>query len=151
MTTPCSQCGHPTYIGSIFCENCGENLIESNKEMSLSNTEPNANVLYLVIDREKLVFRPPFSAILGRAPSQQSGEVSVDLSKYSRSEHGISRRHLAVFSEESKFFIRDLGSTNGSWKNLDKIIVGINTEICDGDQIRLGLFQLQVKIENGEK
>ncbi len=60
-------------------------------------------------------------------------------------EKSISSRHCLIFYEGGKFYIRDLNSTNGVYVNNKKVE---ESEIKDGDLIKLGLKKLKFKIKN---
>ena len=44
-------------------------------------------------------------------------KFSVDLTRYGASGQGVSRRHLKLRPTDTKLFVVDLGSTNGTWLN----------------------------------
>lgn len=52
------------------------------------------------------------------------------------SDDTVSRRHAALRTgEDGRWFLRDLGSTNGTWVNDRRIY---DAEVCPGDAVRLG-------------
>lgn len=55
----------------------------------------------------------------------------------------ISRAHAAVGYDDKGFFMQDLGSTNGTRVNGDRLN---HTRLDDGDQILLGKLLLQVSV-----
>ena len=55
-----------------------------------------------------------------------------------------SGKHCKIYKEESKYFIKDLGSTNGTYVNGDRIT---EQELHDGDWISLSIYQ--ILIQNG--
>jgi hypothetical protein len=52
--------------------------------------------------------------VLGRAAVKGDG-VDVDLSKLRRGAERISRRHAEIVRQGSDYFVRDLGSVNGTY------------------------------------
>ena len=57
--------------------------------------------------------------------------------------HGqISRRHCELLESKGSVFIRDLGSTNGTMVNGNKVST---SEVKQGDKIQLGKVQIMVK------
>lgn len=80
---------------------------------------------------------------LGRF-SPDTGPVDIDFSKLPESEY-ISRRHARIKKENDKWFIEDLGSTNGVFVNRGSRITQ-KTEINDGDEIALGNLLVVFKI-----
>lgn len=47
----------------------------------------------------------------------------------------VSSSHAEIFAEEDRFFVRDLGSTNGTFVNGEKIE---KTRLHEGDEVRFG-------------
>jgi pSer/pThr/pTyr-binding forkhead associated (FHA) protein len=52
--------------------------------------------------------------VLGRATANDGG-VDIDLSKLRRGAERISRRHAEIIKQGSDYFVRDLGSVNGTY------------------------------------
>ncbi|MEV6369523.1 FHA domain-containing protein [Micromonospora sp. WP24] len=69
--------------------------------------------------------------LIGRAPA---AHVSV-------ADPHLSRRHAEVWLTPEGAWLRDLGSTNGTWLN-DRRIGGLE-QLTDGDVIRLGRTELR--------
>jgi|SRR5579871_2592594 len=57
----------------------------------------------------------------------------------------ISKRHCALLRRDDKVFLRDFGSTNGTFVN-DRQIKG-EIELMDGDQLRVGPLLFAVRLE----
>jgi pSer/pThr/pTyr-binding forkhead associated (FHA) protein len=56
----------------------------------------------------------------------------------------ISKKHCAVFIRAGKVFVRDLGSTNGTFLN-DEQVVG-DREVIDGDRLKVGPLDFTVQV-----
>jgi pSer/pThr/pTyr-binding forkhead associated (FHA) protein len=52
--------------------------------------------------------------VLGRANSERD-RVDIDLSKLRRGAERISRRHAEIIKQGNDYFVRDLGSVNGTY------------------------------------
>jgi pSer/pThr/pTyr-binding forkhead associated (FHA) protein len=52
--------------------------------------------------------------VLGRATTNGDG-VDIDLSKLRRGAERISRRHAEIIKQGNDYFVRDLGSVNGTY------------------------------------
>jgi pSer/pThr/pTyr-binding forkhead associated (FHA) protein len=59
------------------------------------------------------------------------------------SEATISRAHAAIGYEKGRFFVQDLGSTNGTGVNGKR---EPRTTLSDGDEVQLGKLLLQFKL-----
>jgi len=53
-------------------------------------------------------------------------------------EQGVSRRHAIITSDENGYVLEDLGSTNGTIVNREKIAPGTPVNLVEGDVIHLG-------------
>lgn len=59
------------------------------------------------------------------------------------SDHSVSLVHAQIYRENGRFFVKDLGSTNGIRRNGDKII---SSELNDGDGLTIGHNIIRVEI-----
>ncbi|ASW57939.1 FHA domain-containing protein [Plantactinospora sp. KBS50] len=53
----------------------------------------------------------------------------------------VSRRHAEVVVAGGEVVLRDVGSTNGTWRNDERITGPVR--LCDGDRLRLGHVRLR--------
>lgn len=51
---------------------------------------------------------------------------------------GVSRKHISIMTEADKFFISDLGSTNGTYMNESRLVPGRKVEFTSFFPVRLG-------------
>jgi signal transduction histidine kinase len=61
-------------------------------------------------------------------------------------QHGVSRRHALLRPTESKLYLIDLGSTNGTWINGHSIGVNMPYSLSNGDVVRLGRLEFAIHI-----
>ena len=127
----CPNCESEMDHGLELCENCvGEGA------PAASGTESGTACLELEdgqrfeIDREEV--------LLGRSDPLDQIEPDVDLSYYGGFEQGVSRRHAIIMSDENGYILEDLGSTNGTVVNREKVIPGSPVNLVEGDVIHLG-------------
>src|SRR5437762_7843490 len=59
----------------------------------------------------------------------------------------ISKRHCALIQRDGKAFVRDFGSTNGTYVN-DERVEG-ERELHNDDQLKVGPIHLTVRLEQG--
>src|SRR4051812_25606958 len=57
----------------------------------------------------------------------------------------ISKRHCALIQRDGKAFVRDFGSTNGTYVNDDR--VEGERELNNGDELKIGPIQLTIRLE----
>jgi len=83
---------------------------------------------------------------LGRISQGQSILPDIDLSPYDGYSQGVSRLHATLKIKASNLFIEDLGSSNGTRINDNKIDPHSDQLIHHGDVISLGRFKIQALI-----
>ena len=64
-------------------------------------------------------------------------------------DHTISRRHIELFFENGRVFMKPLG-INGTYKNRVKLELGRQIEICANDRIKVGEYSLEIKLNGRE-
>ena len=70
----------------------------------------------------------------------------VDLSLFKADELGVSRQHMMLKPTETDLFVIDLGSTNGTFCNNEKVDKNSTYSLVNGDILTLGRLQLIVSI-----
>jgi hypothetical protein len=69
----------------------------------------------------------------------------VDLSPVD-SQRSVSRRHAKIFRRGDKFFLtEEIGTMNGTFVNDDRLETGVPAEIKPGDQVRIGVVDLDFR------
>lgn len=141
----CPSCKAENLTGAIFCDGCGTYLFTSSQPPIITRDLLNGpKSLSLKHSRGVIELGAEANVILGREPSSQDQERLISLADLNAIEKGISRNHLHIYWRDSKFFVRDLGSTNGTWINLVRINQDESTQITNGDNLRLGTLDFEV-------
>jgi pSer/pThr/pTyr-binding forkhead associated (FHA) protein len=130
------------------CVNCGANLAADDSETESLNLDIiNAVVQEVAVDRAQF---PPETGLLiiTRGPKGGSryaldGSV-ITAGRDARSDIflddvTVSRRHAEIYRRGPKYFVRDVGSLNGTYVNRKQID---DTELHDGDELQIGMFKL---------
>ncbi len=86
-------------------------------------------------------------ALLGRRDPLDDLDPEVDLSIHGGFERGVSRRHAVIRREDDHYVLEDLGSTNGTVLNREKVSAGEPMILTEGDVIHLG--HLRAVFHNG--
>lgn len=87
-------------------------------------------------------------SVIGRWDADNGIFPDVDLDAVDQ-EAKVSRRHARVLVRDSKFFVEDLGSTNGTYVNRGRrLLPGTPQQITDGDEIIVGKTFLRFSITN---
>ena len=143
----CTKCGHRNPSDARFCSNCGS-LLQEDTTISFTPTEveedlPEAEGLPLG-DLE------PGQALLVVRRGPNAGSkflVDKDITTAGRHPQSdiflddvtVSRRHAEIRREDGRFFVKDLGSLNGTYVNLQRVE---EAELADGDEVQIGKFKL---------
>lgn len=81
---------------------------------------------------------------LGRAVEGQSILPDVDLSAFEAFSQGVSRMHVSLRIMNGDVYVMDLGSSNGTKINGQKIVPHVEYSISHGDLVTLGRLKVQV-------
>jgi pSer/pThr/pTyr-binding forkhead associated (FHA) protein len=167
----CPNCHHQEIAGSLFCSECGAQLVSIDRVATQSirrnpsdilsqiensgplptptvqaSTVDAAVSLYLVDSGQILHLAGRTEFTLGRVADRQPILPDVDLSPYEAYTQGVSRLHSCLKIINQRVVITDLGSSNGTRVNGQKILPHIDYPLNHGDVIALGKLKVQVLI-----
>lgn len=168
MNIVCPNCHHQEPAGALFCTECGTKLISEGgistasirpTDSQITNaaqaTQPEtapapiteAQVSLHVIRTGQilpLVGREEFT--IGRISEGQSILPDIDLTPYDAYSQGVSRLHTTIKLIGEEVFVEDLGSSNGTRVNNQRLQPHQNHPVNHGDVVSLGRFKIQVLI-----
>jgi hypothetical protein len=81
---------------------------------------------------------------LGRIDPLQDIYPEVDLTESLAMEYGVSREHACIFRRGDIVVVEDLGSTNGTLLNGERLAPFLPQILEDGDQLQLGRLLIDV-------
>lgn len=167
----CPNCHSQEISGTLFCAECGARLvvgeipttshIERNQTgMLILQTRPpsppnlaasgqlisTSVSLHLIESGTILHLSGQTEFTLGRVADGQPILPDVDLSEYEAYAQGVSRLHSALKINNQRVFITDLGSSNGTRVNGQKIMPNVDYPLNHGDVVTLGKFKIQILI-----
>jgi len=163
----CPNCSFEEPEGALFCTECGTKLIDGdglstatfgttdlNIKTSGPPPEPGPPIavteaqvnLHIVRTGQILPLVGREEHTLGRISQGQSILPDIDLAPYDGYSQGVSRLHATLKIKESNLYIEDLGSSNGTRINDNKIDPHSDQLIHHGDVISLGRFKIQALI-----
>ena len=83
---------------------------------------------------------------VGRRDPVTGVDPDVDLSPVDQ-HRSISRAHAKLYHRGTKFFVREeIGTSNGTFINDQRLETGVPAELHDGDAVRFGLVKLVFKV-----
>lgn len=164
----CSNCKYANMTGSMFCAECGAQLIGRDTlttqsidmgnmgKISKRNTgevsqpvegaDAWAN-LHLLDTGQILPLSTRNEFTMGRISEGQPIMPDIDLSPYQAYAAGVSRLHAVIKRSGSSVIFMDLGSANGTFLNGTRLAPNNELILKHGDIIALGKLRIQVLID----
>ncbi len=100
-----------------------------------------------IVDSDEIIHLGGRSEVtLGRIVEGQPILPDIDLSPYEAYAHGVSRLHAAIKVTPQRVTIMDLGSSNGTRVNGQKIVPHVEYLLKNHDVVALGKLKIQVII-----
>jgi len=169
----CPNCHHEELPGSLYCSECGTQLVVSQTTTTQHiqrnptdvlvvtppsqmppkpgihpDTEAEFKVFLSFVDSGKVIeLSGQTEYTLGRTSEGQPILPDIDLSPFDAYSKGVSRLHAALKIQSHRVVITDLGSSNGTRVNGQKIVPHVDYPLNHGDMISLGKFALQILIK----
>ena len=81
--------------------------------------------------------------ILGRGDAASGYTPEVDLAPFDAFSKGVSRKHIRIKRKDMLFFVTDLGGTNGTDLNGQRLLPNTERMLRSEDELKLG--QLKIK------
>lgn len=153
----CNNCQHQNREGFLYCENCGlpltqqaditrtKKLDRSSNSLSAKATWGTAKlnrnseiILHIVDSRTPLTISVMGRNLIGREDETNHHHPEINLVPYGALEKGVSRIHAAIDRSEDTLTILDLGSSNGTYLNGQRLVSNQPRVLRDGDEIRFG-------------
>jgi hypothetical protein len=163
----CRNCHHGSVIGAVFCIECGEllgseepaivALIDEHVTEELKKKAPRPQLispayswisLYFIGSGTILPLAPQNEFILGRLTHDSLILPDVDLTPYRANISGVSRIHAIVKRQADRTLVIDLGSSNGTFLNGQRIQPDVEMALSHQDIIGLGTLQIQVLLQD---
>ena len=148
MDAVCDACGTANGASARVCASCGASLVSDESDTAtLSLDVITAAAQEIAVDRAQF---PPETGLLiiTRGPKGGSryaldGSV-ITAGRDTRSDIflddvTVSRRHAEIYRRGPKYFVRDVGSLNGTYVNRKQVD---DIELHDGDELQIGMFKL---------
>jgi hypothetical protein len=163
----CRNCQHGNVTGAVFCAECGEPLGSDDeiitgmtdehitRELKRKAPRPEPAVpdyswisLHFMGSGNILPLASQNEFILGRLTEDGLILPDVDLTPYRAGASGVSRLHAMVKRAENRAMVMDLGSSNGTYLNGQRIHPDVEVALSHRDILALGALQIQVLLHN---
>lgn len=152
----CPNCNHENRAGVLICEHCGQNIFDriftstrritsaarQSRPLASIGTQRlgiSKSVIMRIADAPTPIKCDPKTPLtLGRINANNPRRPDIDLTTYRAFEKGVSCRHATLQRQEDRLMIADMGSTNGTFVNGQRLNPHEPRVLRDGDEIRLG-------------
>jgi FHA domain/Double zinc ribbon len=133
------------------CPHCGAEVPDPDNLVCVSclrplSKNPSAQVrLRLRLPAGERVLFPGDDLVLGRDPAVSP--VAAGIADYDN----VSRRHATIgLDSDGRAWVRDEGSTNGTWRNGAPVLPGARIPLADGDVLQLAAdLKVPLTLERG--
>jgi hypothetical protein len=162
MMKVCPYCADPDCENLLFCEAYAmpDETARPPTELVIKDTERDLEfklllgnalfqdnsclVLHLTESDAQLTLTPDKETLFGRFDPDTKDPSQVDLSPYGGRKKGVSRVHAAIYRSKHTLSLVDLGSSNGTFLNGERLQPQQSRVLRDGDEVRFG--ELAAKI-----
>ena len=127
----CPGCEKEMEEGLELCPEC------AGEEEGKTEDCPKDEALLVLEDGKSFSLKQE-TTMLGRSDPLEGVDPDVDLAVHGGYEGGVSRRHALIRREGKSWSLEDLGSTNGTILNREKVSPGGSVTLAEGDVIHLG-------------
>ena len=152
----CPACGASNTAGSNFCEDCGASLKAAAAPAPLATASATpipapvasaapAGPARLIMPNQVELPLTKEESLLGRNSPADNIYPEVDLTDLDPESY-VSRRHGRILRQGGKYLYEDIGSSNGSFINGTRLQSHIQTELHDGDTLRLGRTEMTFRL-----
>jgi len=166
-TATCTTCGASNPAGETYCEDCGAALPGASSETpipaaTIADTPPPITPTPVAVPSTPQEAVAAAASGRPRLESTETGQTfilskdenlvgrrspvdgifpEVDLTEADKDSY-ISRRHGKIIMGEQGAVYEDLGSSNGSFHNGNRLQQGVQAKLSEGDNLRLGRTEL---------
>jgi len=116
------------------------------KAIDLGMPRPWRIAIRLVQLQIQMIFDLESTMVLGRAHPDSGFFPDIDLGAFGGSDLGVSREHLYLKLDGERVVVVDNNSANGTRLNGQVLKPHENYPVRNGDELMLGLMQLQVEL-----
>lgn len=164
----CPNCHSKQFDGTIFCAECGENMIATARQettLSLGQPEPIGSpadaaalspapaqsasgpqiTLVIMNSGRRLSLDIGDDLLIGRKDNARGIFPDIDLGLDGGYDAGVSRRHAILAHHNGVYTVEDLGSANGTFINEQRLAAQQPTQIKQGDELKCGTLLMRVE------
>ena len=156
----CSECGSDQLDGSLFCDECGYNLIQGADETTAvlpfadddapwkpsmmpsaemkQSTRPHTFTFIIPYSGRRVVVNASEELHIGRSEPTRGLVPQLDVTIDDGARHGVSRAHAMIRITNRGPVLLDQGSTNGTFLNNYRLPENMAYLLKNGDEVCFG-------------
>ena len=166
----CANCGKAHQPNTLVCSGCGVSFDPHGAEVTKDTKDrlpgltevgharkgqgqeaPFTNTTIIFDNGHRQLILPVAAVVeVGRLGGTEDAQSTLDLSPFGALEKSVSRRHLSIRRWKSLIYVADLGSTNGTWLNGQRLFPNGERLLCSNDELRLSHLTLRVQYHPGK-
>ena len=165
----CPNCKSKQFDGTIFCSECGENLIATPRNeatLSLGQHAPAGEpgdeaaltpapapaagpriALVIMNSGRRITLDIGDDLLIGRKDNARGIFPDVDLGLDGGYDAGVSRRHAILAYHNGVYSVEDLSSANGTFINGQRLPAQQAMRLKPGDELKCGTLLMRVEFE----
>jgi hypothetical protein len=161
----CPYCGFGNREGILFCEECGQGLMGEMTDPTLPTRQlesmptdlsaratwgtasfgsQSSIIMHIRDASDPIVLKMTDRAVIGRSDTTSPRQPDFDLTPFGAMEKGVSRIHAAIERNEDTLTLVDMGSSNGTHLNGQRLLPDQPRVLRDGDEIRFGKLVVHI-------
>jgi hypothetical protein len=156
----CPKCGQPHRLGELICPQCGALLAHAGQTQQINIVDLPARrktrhgeayasdqkAISFDINGQQLSMPIKDSLVIGRQSDiADDVQPDLDLSPFDAHACGVSRRHVEIRHQGFLTYVIDLGSSNGTWLNGQRLIQSKERLLRNGDELQLGHLKIRIR------
>jgi pSer/pThr/pTyr-binding forkhead associated (FHA) protein len=132
-----------------------ENTYEFDRQKLLAHTDKlsigsllakQSKPVYLEVDGKQIELPSQSTVVVGRRVTDESSEQpDVALNAFDAAEKGVSRRHARITRYSNLICISDMGSSNGTFVNGQRLVNNDTRILHNGDEIQFSFLKVKVQ------
>jgi hypothetical protein len=165
--TKCPNCNTVARAGELVCRNCSfplnggglsnatrtlekaEETFELTRSKTIGSAIGKLQKVSLIIDGVELQLPTGSRLVIGRRDATVTAPIpDVDLTRFDADNLGVSRQHIELSWRSGLIYVADMGSTNGTLLNGQRLDAGIERILRDNDVLVIGHMRTIVHFVN---
>jgi pSer/pThr/pTyr-binding forkhead associated (FHA) protein len=126
-----------------------EETFEITRSKMIGSATGKPQGIVFIVNGQEVILNAGSKVIVGRGdPLSSTPQPDVDLGPFGAETLGVSRHHVELNWRNGLIYIADVGSTNGTLLNGQRLIAGVERILRDNDELMIGHLRTLVRFVN---